>query len=96
MKDAESAEMDAIRKQKNKLVETLKKVNDDYTAAFASHAQTLKYLVLTEKRANDNAYTLDKISTDREAKNLKALEVCCLKIDYILQYVLGFYVCIFT
>jgi hypothetical protein len=75
MKDAENTEIDAIRKKKAKLAVTLSKVNDDYAAAFTSHAQTLKYLVLTEKRANDNEYSLDKIATDRDAKKQKALEV---------------------
>lgn len=75
MKDAESSEIDAMRKKKAKLMSTLSKVNEDYSAAFASHAQTLKFLVLTEKKANDTAYALDKIADDREAKKLKALEV---------------------
>ena len=75
MKDAENTEIDAIRKKKAKLSAHLAKVNEEYAAALASHAQTLKYLVLSEKKANDNEYTLEKITVDREAKKMKALEV---------------------
>lgn len=75
MKDVENAEISEIRKKKERLIAELNKKHDDYNIAFAAHAQNLKYLILTEKRANDNKYDLEKLGSNKDAKLIRSLQV---------------------
>ena len=75
MKDAENAELDAIREKKAVAAEKLNKIQEDYNKAFVLHSRTLKFMVLAEKRANDNAFKLKEMENNKEVKQIRALEV---------------------